>query len=122
MKIFKIKHFRRLSRFKRSSDTLLSTDVLENLRDKCIEIDDLDLAHFCTSAGLAWFAVSEITIGVINQYLYPTNAGKRNQWRNSRKHRDIMLLTSNKINYLALAVNLKAFNALIKVFLRRMYF
>ena len=29
------------------SDTLLLADVLENFRNKCIEIYELDLAHIC---------------------------------------------------------------------------
>lgn len=38
-----------------------SVDVLENLIDKCIEMYDLDPAHFYTSAGLAWFAALKMT-------------------------------------------------------------
>ena len=35
-------------------DTLLLADVLENFRDKCIEIYELDPAHFLTAPRLAW--------------------------------------------------------------------
>ena len=35
-------------------DTLLLADVFENFRDKCIEIYELDPAHFLSSPGLAW--------------------------------------------------------------------
>ena len=35
------------------SDTLLLADVFENFRDKCIEIYDLDPAHFLSAPGLA---------------------------------------------------------------------
>ena len=35
------------------SDTLLLTDLFENFRDKCIEIYDLDPAHFISVPGLA---------------------------------------------------------------------
>ena len=35
------------------SDTLLLADVFENFRDKCIEIHELDLAHFLSAPGLA---------------------------------------------------------------------
>ena len=38
------------------SDTALLADVFENFRDKCIEIYDLDPAHFLTATGLAWQA------------------------------------------------------------------
>ena len=36
------------------SDTLLLTDVFENFRNKCIEIYELDPAHFLSAPGLAW--------------------------------------------------------------------
>ena len=35
------------------SDTLLLADVFENFRDKCIEIYELDPAHFLSAPGLA---------------------------------------------------------------------
>ena len=38
------------------SDTLLLADVFENLRNKCIERYELDLAHFLSAPGLAWKA------------------------------------------------------------------
>ena len=38
------------------SDTLLLTDVFENFRNKCIEIYELELAHFLSAPGLAWQA------------------------------------------------------------------
>ena len=38
------------------SDTALLADVFENFRDKCIEIYELDLAHFSSAPGLAWQA------------------------------------------------------------------
>ena len=37
-------------------DTLLLADVFENFRNKCIEIYELDLAHFLSAPGLAWQA------------------------------------------------------------------
>ena len=36
------------------SDTLLLADVFENFRNKCIEIYELDSAHFLSGPGLAW--------------------------------------------------------------------
>ena len=36
------------------SDTALLADVFENFRDKCIEIYELDPAHFLSAPGLAW--------------------------------------------------------------------
>ena len=38
------------------SNTLLLADVFENLRDKCIEIYELDPAHFLSAPRLAWQA------------------------------------------------------------------
>ena len=38
------------------SDTLLLADVFENFRNKCIEIYQLDPAHFLSAPGLAWSA------------------------------------------------------------------
>ena len=32
-------------------DKLLLADVFENFRDKCIEIYELDSAHFCSTLG-----------------------------------------------------------------------
>ena len=37
-------------------NTLLLADVFEHFRDKCIEIYELDLAHFLSAPGLAWQA------------------------------------------------------------------
>ena len=38
------------------SYTLLLADLFENFRDKCIEIYELDPAHFLSTSGLAWQA------------------------------------------------------------------
>ena len=38
------------------SDTLLLADVSENFRNKCIEMYELDPAHFLSAPGLAWQA------------------------------------------------------------------
>ena len=38
------------------SDTLLLADIFENFRNKCIEIHELDPAHFLSATGLAWQA------------------------------------------------------------------
>ena len=38
------------------SDILLLADVFKNFRKKCIEIYELDLAHFLSAPGLAWQA------------------------------------------------------------------
>ena len=38
------------------SNILLLADVFENFRNKCIEIYELDPAHFLSAPGLAWQA------------------------------------------------------------------
>ena len=38
------------------SDTLLLADVFENFCNKCIEIHELDPAHFLSATGLSWQA------------------------------------------------------------------
>ena len=38
------------------SSTLLLADVFGNFRNKCIEIYELDPAHFLSASGLAWQA------------------------------------------------------------------
>ena len=38
------------------SDTLLLADVFKNLRNKCLEIYEVDPAHFLSATGLAWQA------------------------------------------------------------------
>ena len=44
------------------SDTLLLADVFENLRNKCIEIYELDPAHFLSAPELAWQACLKKTV------------------------------------------------------------
>ena len=36
------------------SDTLLLADVFENFRNMCIDVYELDPAHFLSAPGLAW--------------------------------------------------------------------
>ena len=43
------------------SNTLLLADVFENFRNKCIEIYELDPAHFLSAPGLAWQACLKMT-------------------------------------------------------------
>ena len=38
------------------SDTFLLADVFENFRNKCLEVYELDPAHFLSLPGLAWLA------------------------------------------------------------------
>ena len=43
------------------SDTLLLADVLQNFRNKCIEIYELDPAHLLSAPELVWQACFEKT-------------------------------------------------------------
>ena len=53
------------------SNTLLLEDVYENFRNICIEIYELDPAHFLSATGLAWqvfFKKDQSKIRIINRY------------------------------------------------------
>ena len=52
-KVFGIKNLGEYHDLYVQSDTLLIADIFENLRDKCIEIYELDPAHFLFAPGLA---------------------------------------------------------------------
>ena len=54
--VFKIKNRGHYHDLYVQSDTLFLADVFENFRDKCIEIYELDPAHFLSAPGLAWQA------------------------------------------------------------------
>ena len=51
-KVFKVKDRDEYHDLYVQYDTLLLSDVFENFRDKCIEIYELDPAHFLSAAGL----------------------------------------------------------------------
>ena len=53
---FKIKNLGEYHDLYVQSNTALLADVFENFRDKCLEIDELDPAHFLSSPGLSWKA------------------------------------------------------------------
>ena len=55
-KIFKLKNLGEYHDLYVQSDTLLLADVFENFRNKCLEIYELDSAHFLSLPGLAWQA------------------------------------------------------------------
>ena len=55
-KVFGIKNLAEYHDLYVQSDTLLLADVFENFADKCIEIYELDPAHFLSTSGLAWQA------------------------------------------------------------------
>ena len=51
-KVFEIKNLGEYHDLYVQSDTLLLADVFENFRDKCLEIYELDPAHFLSAPGL----------------------------------------------------------------------
>ena len=55
-KTFKLKNLGEYHDLFVQSDTLLLADVLENFRNKCLEVYELDPAHFLSLPGLAWQA------------------------------------------------------------------
>ena len=63
------------------SDTLLLADILENFRNKCIEIYELDPVHFFF---FTWISMASVfkkyrsRIKIINRYRYVTDGSKRN--------------------------------------------
>ena len=55
-KIFKVKNLGEYHDLYVKSDTLLLADVFKNFRNKCLEVYELDPAHFLSLPGLAWQA------------------------------------------------------------------
>ena len=55
-KKFKLKNLGEYHDLYVQSDTLLLADLFENLRNICIKVYELDLAHFLSLPGLAWQA------------------------------------------------------------------
>ena len=55
-KRFKLKNLGEYHDLYIQSDTLLSADVFENFRNKCLEVYELDPAHFLSLPALAWQA------------------------------------------------------------------
>ena len=43
------------------NDALLLADAFENFRNKCIEMYEIDSAHFFSAPGLAWQACLKMT-------------------------------------------------------------
>ena len=52
--VFEIKNLGEYHHLYVQSDTLLLADVFERFRNTCIEIYELDPAHFLSAPGLAW--------------------------------------------------------------------
>ena len=54
--VFEIKNLGEYHELYVQSDTLLLADPFQKFRDKCIQIHQLDPAHFLSAPGLAWQA------------------------------------------------------------------
>ena len=70
---FEIKSFGEYHDLYVQCDTLLLADVFENFRNKCIEIYELDPAHFfvCTRISMAsMFKKDKNRTRIINRYWY----------------------------------------------------
>ena len=67
---FNIKNLGRYHDLYVQQDTLLLADVFEKLKKTCLEIYQLDPAHFLTAPGLVWQACLKMTskIRIINRY------------------------------------------------------
>ena len=68
-KELKLKNLGDYHEFYAQSDTLLPADAFENFRNKCIEIYELDSAHFLSAPGLSMaslFKKGKSKIGIIN--------------------------------------------------------
>ena len=71
-KEFKMNNFGEHHNLYPQSDTLLLADVFENFKNKCIEIYELDPAHFLSAPGLAWQVCLKQT-GIILDLLTDAN-------------------------------------------------
>ena len=60
-KSFKIKNLGEYHDLYLKTDVLLLADVFENFRDKCLNNNGLDPAHYYTTPGLAWDAALKMT-------------------------------------------------------------
>ena len=61
-------------------DKLLLADAFENFRNKCVEIYELDQAHFLSAPGLTWqtcLRKDKCKIRTINWYWYVVNGWNR---------------------------------------------
>ena len=63
-KRFKLKNLGEYHKLYAQSDTLLLADVFENFRNMCIEVYELDPAHFLSLPGLAWQACLMVEEGI----------------------------------------------------------
>ena len=70
-KIFELKNLGEYHDLYIQSDTLLLADVFENFRNKCLEVYELDSAHFLSLSGLTWQAClkeTDIELELLTDY------------------------------------------------------
>ena len=70
-KRFKLKNLGEYHDLYVQSDTLLLADVFENFRNKCLEVYELDPAHFLSLPGLAWqacFKKTNVKLELLTDY------------------------------------------------------
>ena len=80
-KVFKIFGLKNLGEYHDlyvQSDTLLLADVFENFRNKCLEVYELDPAHFLSLPRLAWQACLKKT-RMINRLRHAIDGRRRNK-------------------------------------------
>ena len=69
--VFEIEHLGEYHDLYVQSDTLLLADVFEKFRETCVEIYQLDPAHFLSAPGLAWQAClkkANIKLELLTEY------------------------------------------------------
>ena len=67
-KIFKLKNPGEYHNLYVRSDTLLLADILENFRNKCLEVYELDPGHFLSLPGLACLKKTNVEIEILTDY------------------------------------------------------
>ena len=85
---FKLKNLGDYHNLYVQGDTLLFADVFENFRNKCIEIYELDPAHFLSASGLAWQAClkeTEVKLQLLTDIDMLLMVEKGIRWNRSHK-------------------------------------
>ena len=81
-KIFKLNNLGEYHDLYVQSDTLLLAEVFENFRNKCLEVNELDPAHFLSLPGLAWQAClkkTTVKLELLNRLRHAINGRRRNK-------------------------------------------
>ena len=110
-KIFKLKNLGEYHDLYVQIDTLLLSDIFENFRNKCLEVYELDRAHFLSLPGLAWQAClkkTNIELELLTDYdmLLMVEEGIRGGkchsiHRLAQKAKNIIAKREDIINYLS---------------------